>query len=183
MVDPSPFGRKKRRRLTRGKPRAHAHARPSLPSSAAMPPPAKPRLGKRTRTATLEREPARRGAPKARPPPPPPSATVTTEAAATAWLAAPQAPPPPRRSRRIAAARDARRARPTASLDGLVEPGLYVYVALALVEDRVGALLLADDRGAQVRAHRPACPNAGGRVLYSTTGMPSSTESEVGESY
>ena len=51
-------------------------------------------------------------------------------------------------------ARDARRTRPTASLDGLVEPGLYAIVALALVEDRAGALLC----DVQVRAHRPACP-------------------------
>ena len=49
---------------------------------------------------------------------------------------APQAPPLVRRSKRIATARHARRARPTAGLDSLVEPGLYAVVALAAVQRR-----------------------------------------------
>ena len=53
-------------------------------------------------------------------------------------------------------ARDAQCARPTASLDGLVEPGLYAIVALALVED---ASCLSARTPTQVL--EVVCPSAG----------------------
>ena len=78
-----------------------------------------------------------RAEPEARPPPASlaPPAPPTELSSSSPGLAAPQAPPPARQSNRTAIARDARRTRPTASLDSLVEPGLYAIVALALVED------------------------------------------------
>ena len=117
---------------------------PAMPRSTKAPRPRRSHAHART-TATLEAEPA--DAPRKAPPPPPPLVvrTAPTERPAMA---------PARRSARIAASRDARRPRQTANLDHLSEPGLYVYVALALVEDRVGPLLYER----QVRGHRPACP-------------------------
>ena len=80
--------------LTRGKARAlrrpGAPTRPSLPSCAWVPPPAKPRPGMRARTGTPERGPGR-GAPKAQPPVPPPSTAASPAARAAVGLVAPPA--------------------------------------------------------------------------------------------